>query len=160
MWRTYPSWASTVGYHAYDNVLVVPDEHSRQQELGFCQNLLLALGSFQLNELSDGNKTDYYMIENQIRSTEWAVKELRAWEWDPTTYNLSGTFAEMLGNEYAPLDERLKNFSERMSYVPDYYKAAKANIKNPTKEHTELAVEQLEGGLSVFEMDLGAAAPP
>jgi len=157
LWRTYPTWASTVGYHTYDNVLVVPDEQSRQRELAFCQNLLLALGAFPVNELNDGNKTDYYMIENQLRSTEWTVKELRAWEWDPTSYNLSGTFAEMLGNEYAPLDDRLKNFSERMTYVPDYYKAAKANIKNPTKEHTELAIEQLNGGLSVFEMDLGAA---
>lgn len=157
MWRTYPTWASSVGYHAYDNVLVVPDEQSRNGELAFCQNLLLALRQFQVKELSDGNQTDYYMIENQLRSTEWSIKELRAWQWDPTTYNLSGTFAEMLGNEYAPLDERLKNFSERMSYIPAYYKAAKENIKNPTKEHTELAIEQLEGGLSVFEMDLGAA---
>lgn len=157
MWRTYPTWASTVGYHAYDNVLVVPDEQSRQEEIAFCQNMLLALQEFQLKELSDGNQTDYYMLENQLRSTEWAVKELRGWEWDPTTYNVSGTFAEMLANDYAPLDKRLKDFSERMSYLPEYYKAAKANIKNPTKEHTELAIEQIEGGLSVFTDELGTA---
>ncbi|MBX2907343.1 MAG: DUF885 domain-containing protein [Taibaiella sp.] len=157
MWRTYPTWASSIGYHKYDNTLVVPDDESRRVELAFSQNLMMALTHFELAKLSTANKTDYHMMENQLKSTQWAVKDLRAWEWDPTTYNLSGTFAEMLNNDYEPLDNRLRNFSQRMSYIPAYYEAAKRNIKNPTKEHTELAIEQINGGLSVFEMDLGEA---
>jgi uncharacterized protein (DUF885 family) len=157
MWRTYPTWASSIGYHKYDNMLVVPDDESRRVELAFSQNLMMALIHFQLGKLSTANQTDYHMMENQLKSTQWAVKELRAWEWDPTTYNLSGTFAEMLNNDYEPLDNRLRNFSQRMSYIPAYYQAARRNIKNPTKEHTELAIEQINGGLSVFEMDLGDA---
>lgn len=157
MWRTYPTWASSIGYHEYDNMLVVPDDESRRVELAFSQNLMMALIHFQLGKLSTANQTDYHMMENQLKSTQWAVKELRAWEWDPSTYNLSGTFAEMLNNDYEPLDNRLRNFSQRMSYIPAYYQAARRNIKNPTKEHTELAIEQINGGLSVFEMDLGDA---
>lgn len=157
MWRTYPTWASSIGYHKYDNMLVVPDEESRRVELAFSQNLMMALTHFELAKLNTANQTDYHMMENQLKSTQWAVKELRAWEWDPTTYNLSGTFAEMLNNDYEPLDNRIRNFSQRMSFIPAYYEAARRNIKNPTKEHTELAIEQINGGLSVFEMDLGEA---
>jgi uncharacterized protein (DUF885 family) len=41
-----------------------------------------------------------------------------------------------------------------MQNIPAYYEAAKKNIKNPTKEHTQLAIDQNLGGLSVFEKDL------
>jgi uncharacterized protein (DUF885 family) len=41
-----------------------------------------------------------------------------------------------------------------MKKVPALYEAAKKNIKNPTLEHTQLAIDQNLGGLSVFETDL------
>jgi uncharacterized protein (DUF885 family) len=44
-----------------------------------------------------------------------------------------------------------------MTEVKAYYQAAMQNIKNPTKEHTALAIEQSEGGISVFEKDLPEA---
>lgn len=44
-----------------------------------------------------------------------------------------------------------------MKFVPAYYEAAKANIKSPTIEHTELAIQQNLGGVTVFEDDLKKA---
>jgi uncharacterized protein (DUF885 family) len=154
LWVLYPTWASSIGYHKYDGVLIVPDAASRTKELKFCTANLDSLKKFHLNDLSDANKTDYYLIENQLRSTEWGIRELRSYEWDPSGYNVSGVFADMLSNEYDALDTRLRNFSERLAAVPAYYEAAKNNIVNPTKEHTELAIAQNLGGLSVFETDL------
>ncbi len=154
LWVLYPTWASSIGYHKYDGVLIVPDAASRTKELKFCTATLDSLKKFHLNDLSDANKTDYYLIENQLRSTEWGIRELRSYEWDPSGYNVSGVFADMLSNEYDALDTRLRNFNERLAAVPAYYEAAKNNIVNPTKEHTELAIAQNLGGLSVFETDL------
>ena len=157
MWKVYPSWASSVGYHKYDSVLVVPDEASRNHELAFCTANLDSLKKFKLAELSDLNKIDYHLIENQLKSAEWGIREEKAYEWNPASYNVSESFANMLGNEYADLDTRLRSFYARMAKVPDYYSAAKANIKNPTREHTDLAIEQNSGGLSVFTDDLEEA---
>ncbi len=157
LWKAYPSWASSVGYHKYDNALIVPDDNSRKSELAFCGKQLLALHKFQLNGLSDLNKIDYHLIENQLNSAIWAVNELKAYEWDPSGYNVSGGFADMLSNNYAPLDTRLRSFAARLAKVPAYYEAAKKNIKNPTQEHTQLAIEQNLGGVSVFEKDLETA---
>ena len=154
LWVLYPTWASSIGYHKYDGVLIVPDAASRTKELKFCTATLDSLKKFHLNDLSDANKTDYYLIENQLRSTEWGIRELRSYEWDPSGYNVSGVFADMLSNEYDALHTRLRNFNERLAAVPAYYEAAKNNIVNPTKEHTELAIAQNLGGLSVFETDL------
>lgn len=157
MWRMYPTWASSVGYHKYDSVLTIPDEKSRMQERTFCMNNLNMLHRFDYDSLSDVNKTDYKLMENQLNYTLFNLDELKAWEWDPSQYNVSGVFADMLSNEYEPLDNRLRNFYKRLDHVPAYYEAAKNNIKNPTKEHTELAIEQNKGGLSVFKEDLEAA---
>ncbi len=156
-WKVYPGMASGVGYHKYDAVLVVPDEKSRTAELAFCNTELAALKKFKLTDLSDANKTDYHLIENQLNGVVWAIKKLKSYEWNPAEYNVGEVFANMLGNDYEPLDKRLHNFSQRMLAVPDYYKAARANIKNPTKEHTLLAIEQNAGSMSVFQDDLTAA---
>jgi uncharacterized protein (DUF885 family) len=154
LWKMYPSWASGVGYHKYDNVLVIPDENSRAGEVAFCNAHLDSLKQFALTDLSDANKTDYYLIDNQLKYAIWGIKEQKAWEWDPSGYNVAGSFADMLGNDYEVVDTRLRNFQERMAAVPAYYAAAKKNIKNPTKEHTQLAIDQSLGGISVFEKDL------
>ena len=154
LWRVYPGWASSVGYHKYDNVLVVPDALSREREVKFNKEQLEQLKKFKLSELSDANKTDYHLIENQLHYAIWGITDQKAWEWDPSGYNVCGSFADMLGNDYEPLDTRLHNFYERMENIPKYYEAARNNLKNPTKEHTDLAIEQNSGGISVFKDDL------
>src|ERR1700744_1753128 len=64
LWKTYPGFASSVGYHKYDNVLTVPDATERDGEIKFCNEQLNILKQFNLPDLSDNNKTDYHLIEN------------------------------------------------------------------------------------------------
>ncbi len=154
LWKVYPGWASSVGYHKYDSALIVPTPASRLAEVAFCNKQLAELKKYTIAELNDANKTDYHLIENQLEYGKWGVNELKAYEWDPSSYNVCGSFADMLGNDYEPLDKRLHNFNVRMLKVPQYYDVAKTNIKNPTKEHTQLAIDQNLGGLSVFEKDI------
>src|SRR6218665_97596 len=153
LWKTYPGWASSQGYHKYDSVLVVPDDASRAKELAFAKEHLDSLKSYDLKDLSDNNKTDYHMIENQLRSIEWSVNEQKSYEWDPSQYNVCGAFAEILNGNYDSADVRLRNFYLKMANIQAYYEAAKKNIKNPTVEHTQLAIDQNLGGISVFETD-------
>ena len=154
LWKAYPGWASSQGYHKYDSILIVPNEEARTKELTFVKANLDSLKLFDINGLSDKNKTDYYMIENQLKSTAWSINELKSYEWNPSEYNVSGAFAEILNGNYDSLDIRLRNFYLKMSNIPAFYEAAKKNIKNPTIEHTQLAIDQNLGGISVFEVDL------
>lgn len=157
LWKIYPGWASSQGYHKYDSVLIVPDAASREKEVAFAKANLDSLKAYDLKGLSDNNQTDYKMIENQLNAAIWSVNDEKVYEWDPSAYNVSSGFAEMLNGNYDSLDNRLRNISLRMINIPAYYEAAKANIKNPTKEHTQLAIDQNLGGLSVFEKDLADA---
>ena len=153
-WELNPDWAANQGYHKLDSVLIVPDSGSRIKQLDFAKANLDSLKNYSLENLSDNNKTDFYMIKNQLESSIYVINENKSYEWNPAEYNVCGPFAEILNGKYDSLDNRLRNFGLKMKNVPALYEAAKKNIKNPTLEHTQLAIDQNLGGLSVFETDL------
>ena len=157
MWGFFPDWAASQGYHKLDSVLVVPDSNSRKKILDFANANLDSLKNYSLENLSDNNKTDFHMVKNQVESLVYSINEMKSHEWNPAEYNVCGAFAEILNGNYDSIDNRLRNFGLKMKNIPAYYEAAKGNIKNPTLEHTQLAIEQNLGGLSVFETDLVAA---
>lgn len=149
-WKQNPGWASYVGFHDYDSLLAAPTDENRAEELAFCRAYLDSLKQFDDQKLSRSEQTDLLMIKNQLESTIWYTEVFKGHEWNPSSYNVGGAFGIMINGRYAPLDERLRAISAKMEKLEDYYAAAKANIQNPTKEHTELAIMQNEGALSVF----------
>jgi len=157
LWKLNPDWAASQGYHKYDSVLVVPNADHKKQVLDVSRAQLDSLSNYDLESLSDNNKTDYQMMKNLLESSIFAINEIKASEWDPSGYNVCGAFAEILNGNYDSLDNRLRNFNLKMDNIPAYYEAARKNLKNPTVEHTELAIAQNLGGISVFEVDLKSA---
>ncbi|MEI3798417.1 MULTISPECIES: DUF885 domain-containing protein [unclassified Chitinophaga] len=153
LWKENPDWATGVGYHKYDSVLVVPDSTAAAARLAFAQQQLDSLKSYDLTALNDANKIDYQLIQNYLESVQWGIKEQKSNEWDPSSYNVSNTFAFILNENYAPLETRLRSFGSRLQNIPAYYEAAKKQIKDPVAELTLLAIDQNNGGLSVFEKD-------
>lgn len=153
-WKVYPDRAALAGYHRYDSILSIPDNASAERELKFISAHLDSLKSYELSSLSDNNKTDYYILSNQLNALKWQMQEEKAYEWNPSVYNICELFAQILNGKYDSLDTRLHHFYLKMKFIPSYYEAAKQNIKNPTKEHTQLAIDQNTGGSSVFETDL------
>ncbi|HVI46475.1 MAG TPA: DUF885 domain-containing protein [Chitinophaga sp.] len=153
LWKENPEWATNVGYHKYDSVLTVPDNATAQQRLASAKQQLDSLHAFDMNKLSDANRIDFQLMENYLKSVVWNINDLKANQWDPSSYNVSNTFAFMLNENYAPLETRLRNFHTRLKNVPAYYAAAKAQVKDPVPELTQLGIDQNNGGLSVFEKD-------
>ena len=154
LWKQYPEWATSQGFHNYDSVLTIPISNARIKENAFVNACLDSLHSYELSSLSANNKTDYYLIENQLKQTLFYNDELKSFEWNPSSYNISGVIAEMLAGNYAKKESRIESCIKRLEHAKEYYEAGKASIKNPTKEHTELAIEQLQGSISTFDVDL------
>ena len=157
LWKQYPSWASSVGFHDYDSILTIPNSIEKEATLLFSQKYLDSLQSFDLNALSANNKTDFYLIKNNLESTIWYTKEFDSGSWNPAEYNIGGSISEILNTNQYAIEDRLRNITIKLKNVGAYYKAAKNNITNPTKEHTALAINQLGGALSVFETDIPEA---
>ena len=157
LWKQYPSWASSVGFHDYDSILTIPNSIEKEATLLFSQKYLDSLQSFDLNALSANNKTDFYLIKNNLESTIWYTKEFDSGSWNPAEYNIGGSISEILNTNQYAIEDRLRNITIKLKNVGAYYEAAKNNITNPTKEHTALAINQLGGALSVFETDIPEA---
>lgn len=153
LWKENPDWATNVGYHNYDTVLIVPDSASRQAGLQFAARHQDSLKTYPLDKLTDANKIDHQLISNYLQSVQWSVNTEKSYQWNPSSYNISGTFAFILNENYAPLETRLRSFAARLKNVPAYYAAAKSQVMNPVPELTALAIDQNMGGLSVFQKD-------
>lgn len=153
LWKQNPDWATSVGYHNYDSVLVVPDSAAAKSALAFVSQQLDSLAAYPVEKLTPTNQIDHELISNYLQSVRWNIDTLRSNEWDPSSFNVSNTFAFILNENYAPLETRLRSFYTRMQHIPAYYEAAKRQIKNPVTELTSLAIDQNNGGLSVFEKD-------
>ena len=153
LWKINPDWATSVGYHKYDSLMVIPSDKSREQLIKFTKVQTDSLSRFDVNMLSENNKMDHHLIQNQMESLQWNLEQLRAYQWDPTTYNVIGTFAYILNDHYAPLSKRLRNLYQLMAFIPAYYKEAEKQLKNPVAELTALAIDQHLGGVSVLESD-------
>lgn len=154
LWKENPEWATQVGFHRYDSLLTIPDAKSRALRLEFSKQQLDQLKSFDLHDLNLSQQTDYHLIQNYLESNVWSIEKERAYEWNPSAYNVSGTIAFMLAENYAPLHDRLHAIEQRIAKIPAYYEAAKGQIKSPALVLTDLAIQQNLGGLSVFETDL------
>jgi uncharacterized protein (DUF885 family) len=153
LWKLDPDRATTAGYHTYDSLLIIPNNKSRNAMMNFTKVQMDSLAKYDPDVLSEGNKMDYHLIQDEMDAIQWRLQQEKAYEWDPGTYNVISQFAIILNGKYAPLAKRLRNFYQRMDFLPDYYKEAKKEIKNPVPELTALAAEQLTGGVSVIEKD-------
>ncbi len=155
LWKLNPDWATGEGYHKYDSLLLVPSSKNRDKQLDFAKLQLDSLSRYDVTTLSEENQIDYHLIQNQMQYTQWQIQQLKQYQWDPSQYNVIGSFATILNEHYAPLAKRLRSFYQKMAFVPDYYKEAEKQIKNPVAELTQLAIEQHLGGVSVIEKDFG-----
>jgi uncharacterized protein (DUF885 family) len=154
LWEEEPEWATELGYHKYDSILNVPDAAARAKELAFVQTNLEILKNYAPEKLTASHQTDLELIRNYLESKKWSAEQLKEYEWNPSVYNITGLFAFMLTENYAPLSDRLKAIHKRMDKVPAYYATAIQQVLNPVPELQALAIDQNLGGLSVFEKDL------
>lgn len=153
-WKQNPSAAISAGYGKYYELLKIPNQDAFDADIAFSKKYLDSLSHFNYEMLSGKYKTDYKILENQLRSTVWYIDTFRNQQWDPSYYNLSNDSYEIINQQFAPLNDRLKTLSQHLQYAPEYYRAALQIIHEPTREYTELAINQNEGGLDVFGQSL------
>jgi uncharacterized protein (DUF885 family) len=149
-WRLHPNDAIDAGYYKVAGLLTVPNEADRAARLRFLRASLAKLKNFEPAALDAETRSDRAVLDNQLAGEIWYLTDFRAWEWDPSLYNVADAFALLSTTEYAPLETRLRGILARLANVPAYYAAAKSSIMNPTREHTQLAIEQSGGALEVL----------
>ena len=153
-WKQYPAASINVGYGKYYDKLVVPTDATFADNVSFSKKWLADLKALDYDQLSDNNKISSDIIKNQLESDIWYTSVFKQQEWDASVYNISGSCDYIINQPYAPLDDRLKILTHYLENSDAYYKAALENLKQPTKEHLEMAINQNKGGLEIFGKSL------
>lgn len=157
LWRVDPEGGISVGKFDAAANLTIPDDATRAKKLAFAGEWLEKFRKLDQRQMSPRQRTDVALLINKLETDRWRLTTLREFEWNPSLYNVAQPLDLILNTDYAAKPQRLRTILRRLADVPAYYQAAQATIKNPTREHTQLAIAQAPGTLAVLA-DLGQAA--
>ena len=149
-----PEFATALGEHRYDAQL---DDYSLagvERNLQLEKDYLQRLSAIDPSSLSEINGIDYAILRSRMERSIFSLEVLREYEWNPLRYNVGGAIYGLLAREFAPLPERLQSVRERLKAVPAAIEAAKTNLQNPPKVHTETAILQNPGTISLVRDEL------
>jgi uncharacterized protein (DUF885 family) len=154
-----PSSGTAAGLHQYDALV---EDYSRA---GVDANVA-ALHTFEKSVeavdpkgLDETRAADRELVLANIQGTLLALESIRQWEKNPDYYSsgVSSSIYVIMIRKFAPADERLRSVVAREKKMPAVFRAARANLKNPPRIYTEIALEQLPDIISFFQHDVPAA---
>ncbi|MGH8121994.1 MAG: DUF885 domain-containing protein, partial [Rudaea sp.] len=102
---------------------------------------------------------DRDLVLNYIHSNLLTLQTIRPWEKNPDTYSsgIANSAFSIMERKFAPAPERLRLLIAREKQMPAALMAAHANLQNPPKIFTEIALEQLPDLVEFFRNDVPAA---
>ena len=159
LWREDPEAAIEVGKYDTAANLTIPDKAHQTEQLAFIDDWLGRFGKIDAHQLSAKQRTDLALLVNKLNADRFELTTFREFEWNPASYNIAEALDLILHTDYAAKPQRLRTLLKRIAGVPAYYDAARANILNPTREHTQLAIAQAPGVQAMLtELDKEAQA--
>ncbi len=152
--ETHPEWATVLGDHRFDARLNDYTLAGVEADRKLYRSSLDALNRIDPSKLTEVNRIDYGILKTNLESSLYQLDTLREYEWNPLNYNVGGAIYSLTGRDFAPLKERLLNVEARLKAIPAVLAAARANLKNPPRVHTETAIKQNIGTIALIREEL------
>ena len=151
--RAQPSAGTEAGLHRYDGQLEDLSRARIEARIAELKQLQARLAAFDRTRLSFDDAIDARALEGDLLGTLQGLEILRTWENNPMAYvRVPGNGVDgLIKRDFAPAHERLRSIVARLQAVPAVYAAARANVKNPPKEFTDLAIRMCKGSVGYFE---------
>jgi len=157
--KNNPHLATIIGLHdPYDCLLPKGDTAKVLEDFEILKQYVDRMKeTIRYDELNGTNRIDWEVLEAAVEMARFEVNEQRQHELNPDAFSIVGaTFALMLTNDYAPLENRIEAMISRMEKLPQYMKEFRSRFKNtkPVKLWTEVAFESAQQvpGLFMFIM--------
>jgi hypothetical protein len=147
-----PTNGTSAGLHQYDGKL---EDYSRAgvgKRVGVLKRFEK---EFEKLPISD----DRDLVLNAIRADLLELEIVRGWERDPDRYSSGITYSAfvIMSRTFALPEVRLRSLIERERLMPRVFVNAKANLRNPPRIFTEVALEQMPGNIEFFQKDVPLA---
>jgi len=154
-----PTAATIDGVHRYDDRLEDFGRAEVERQVKALQGYERRFQAVDPAGLSERVRGDRELLLSNIRSTLLTLQIIRPWEKEADVYSagISESALALMTRNFASLDERLRLLCARERLMPAVLRAARANLRDPPRVYTEIAIEQLPAIVSFFENDLPAA---
>ncbi|HJW38660.1 MAG TPA: DUF885 domain-containing protein [Candidatus Udaeobacter sp.] len=151
-----PEEATELGDHRFDSQLTDYSPEARAKDLATQKEFRDKLNSIDGSQLTGANNIDFRILKENIDYQIFQAEELRALEWNPLVYmqSLANSLYLLVARDFASPEKRIPNLRQRMEKIPRVIAQAKANLQHPPRVHTETAIEQTQGAISLVREGL------
>jgi uncharacterized protein (DUF885 family) len=148
-----PSAATSAGFHQWDSALEDFSAAAVARQADMLRRFEREVSAYPASQM------DRDLLLSNIHSTLLELDSIQMWRKNPDLYSSTASNAVfvIMSRKFAPADQRLEAAIAREKSMPKLFAAARANLQNPPRIYTEVALEQLPGIVSFFEKDVPAA---
>src|ERR1700731_541976 len=153
----HPEFATELGDHRFDDQLSDYSPDARQRQLIRAKQVRDALKQFDdFAQLTGPNQVDVRILRENIDKEIFELEELKEAEWDPLVYNqsLGNGLYLLVARDFDTPEKRISSLRKRMEAMPFVISQAKQNLQHSPRVHTETAIEQVQGAISLVRQDL------
>jgi uncharacterized protein (DUF885 family) len=150
--RFDPTGAVGNGFHAFDAQIEDRSRTRIEARIAELHGLAARLGQIDRGALGFDNAIDAEAIAAQLAAELLSLETQRLWASNPMMYAglPGGAIDALMKRDFAPKQDRLRSMVARLRGVPAIYAAARANLENPPKEFTEVALLMAKGTSGFF----------
>src|SRR5260370_11034773 len=155
--RLRPLEGTRLGDHRFDSRLEELTPEARAQWLALTRKNLADLPKqMEYQKLSRPAQIDFEIFQHNLKADEWLTENTHPYENDPRIYNgyINDSVYLLLSQSSLPKETNVANCIARMALIPKVVAAARRNLRNPCRAHTETAIRQNRGAIAFYEKDI------
>ncbi len=155
--RLRPLEATRLGDHRFDSQLEELTPEARAKWLELTRKTLADLPKqVDYQKLSRPAQIDFETFQHNLKADEWLTENTHPYEQDPRVYNgyINDSVYLLLAQSSLPRETNVANCIARMALIPRVVTAAKQNLRNPCRAHTETAIRQNRGAIGFYEKEI------
>jgi uncharacterized protein (DUF885 family) len=156
-----PTNGTLAGFHQYDPKLEDLSRASIDAQIAALHEFEQRLEAIQPDNSAEDliPRSDREILLNSIHSQLLTLETIRPWQKNADTYSstcANGAFV-IMERKFASPDDRLRSLIAREKQMPALLAAAHANLQDPPRIFTQIAIEQLPDIITFFQRDVPKA---
>jgi uncharacterized protein (DUF885 family) len=151
-----PSRGTGEGLHQYDDRLEDGSAAAVEKRSASLKTFQARLDKLRAGTLTEDEAIDAEILGGHIKSELLSLDVLQTWRHNPMHYiaGPAGSIDGLMKRNFAPPATRLRSVIARLKASPAIFEALRANVQNPPKEFTDLAIRMGSGTVGFFQKTL------
>jgi uncharacterized protein (DUF885 family) len=147
-----PSEGTAAGLHQYDDRLEDGSAEAAKKRVESVKQLQARLAKLRAGPLTEDETIDALVLDGQMQAELLDLEVLRTWRTNPMGYIITPAAAidGLMKRDFAPAATRLRSVVARLKATPAMFADLRANVDDPPREFTDLAIRMGEGSIGFF----------